>query len=166
MHPLWLLFMEEVQWLKAMLRRELEVRPPMSDKKEAKLLAGNCVILHDRGEIVGYAEMRKVGKHTEISTVLVDPSQRNKGVGKELILKAVESIENDKILCCTKNPAMAKVLQNLDFKSIGWPGFSTATVLTLNTFARLFSMVIRFEFRRIWQQGKGIHKYERYELTK
>ena len=61
---------------------------------------------------------------------------------------------------------MAKVLQNLDFKSIGWPGFWTATVLTFNTFARLFSMLIRFEFRRIWQQGKGIHKYERYELIK
>ena len=110
--------------------------------------------------------MRKVGNHTEISTVLVDSSQRNKGVGKELILKAIESIESGKVLCCTKNPAMAKVLQNLNFKSIGWPGLTTATMLTFNTFARLFSMLIRFEFRRIWQQGKGIHRYERYELSK
>ena len=158
--------MEEIEWLKDMLSRELEVRPPMNDKKEAKLLAGNCVTLYDGLSIIGYAEMRKVGGHTEISTVLVDPSQRNKGVGKKLILKAIKSIESGKILCCTKNPAMAKVLQNLDFKSIGWPGFWTATVLTFNTFARLFSMLIRFEFRRIWQQGKGIHKYERYELIK
>ena len=158
--------MEEVKWLKAMLRRELEVRPPMSDKKEAKLLAGNCVTLYRDGGIIGYAEMRKVGNHTEISTVLVDSSQRNKGVGKELILKAIESIESGKVLCCTKNPAMAKVLQNLNFKSIGWPGLTTATMLTFNTFARLFSMLIRFEFRRIWQQGKGIHRYERYELSK
>ncbi len=158
--------MEEVKWLKAMLRRELEVRPPMSDKKEAKLLAGNCVTLYRDGGIIGYAEMRKVGNHTEISTVLVDSSQRNKGVGKELILKAIESIESGKVLCCTKNPAMAKVLQNLEFKSIGWPGLSTAIVLTFNTFARLFAMLIRFEFSRILQQGKGIHKYERYELIK
>mgnify|MGYP001246177979 CR=1 FL=1 len=158
--------MKDVDWLKSMLALEREVRPPSSAKREQKYLDGNCVKLYHDGKIVAYAEMRKVGKHTEISTVLVDPSQRNKGVGKELILKAVESIENDKILCCTKNPAMAKVLQNLEFKSIGWPGFSTATVLTFNTFARLFSMLIRFEFRRIWQQGQGIHKYERYELTK
>jgi predicted GNAT family acetyltransferase len=158
--------MKDVDWLKSMLAIEREVRPPSSTRREQKYLDGNCVKLYHDGKIVAYAEMRKVGKHTEISTVLVDPSQRNKGVGKELILKAVESIENDKILCCTKNPAMAKVLQNLDFKSIGWPGLSTATMLTFNTFARLFSMLIRFEFRRIWQQGKGIHKYERYELTK
>ena len=141
--------MEEVKWLKAMLRRELEVRPPMSDKKEAKLLAGNCVTLYRDGGIIGYAEMRKVGNHTEISTVLVDSSQRNKGVGKELILKAIESIESGKVLCCTKNPAMAKVLQNLNFKSIGWPGLTTATMLTFNTFARLFSMLIRLSLIHI-----------------
>ena len=41
-----LLYMEEVKWLKFMLSRELAVRPPMNDKKEAKLLAGNCVKLH------------------------------------------------------------------------------------------------------------------------
>ena len=161
-----LLYMEEVKWLKFMLSRELAVRPPMNDKKEAKLLAGNCVKLHRDGEIIGYAEIKKLGNHTEISTVLVDPSHRNRGVGKELISKVVESIGSGKILSFTKNPAMAKVLQDLNFKSIGWPGFWTATVLTFNTIARLFSMLIRFEFRRIWQQGKGIHKYERYELTK
>ena len=165
MHLHGLLYMEEVEWLKAMLSRELAVRPPMNNKKEAKLLAGNCVKLHRDGEIIGYAEIRKVGNHTEISTVLVDSSHRNKGLGKELISKAVESIGSGKILCCTKNPVMAKVLQGLDFNSIGWPGFWTATVLMLNTFARLYSMLIRFEFRRIWQQGKGIHKFERYELT-
>ena len=79
---------------------------------------------------------------------------------------AIDKIENNKILCCTKNPAMATVLQNLKFQSIGWPGFSTAAILTFNTFARLISMLIRLEFKRIWRQGKGIHKYERYELKK
>lgn len=158
--------MEDVRWLKAMLSSELEVRPPASDKKEAKYLAGNCVKIYRDGNLVAYAEMRKVGSHTEISTVLVDSKYRNQGIGKELIEKAIREIENNKILCCTKNPAMATVLQNLKFQSIGWPGFSTASILTFNTFARLFSMLIRLEFKRIWRQGKGIHRYERYELKK
>ena len=158
--------MEDVRWLKKMLSSELEVRPPSSDKKEAKYLAGNCAKIYRDGDLIGYAEMRKVGSHTEISTVLVDKDFRKQGIGKELIEKAVKQIKNDKILCCTKNPAMAKVLQNLTFKSIGWPGLSTAIMLTFNTFARLLSMLIRFEFKRIWRQGKGIHKYERYELKK
>lgn len=158
--------MEEVRWLKTMLSTELEVRPPTSDKKEAKYLQGDCAKIYRDGDIIGYAEMRKVGSHTEISTVLVDNNFRGQGVGKELIEMAVKQIKNDKILCCTKNPAMAKVLQALEFKSIGWPGFWTATILTLNTFARLLSMLIRFEFKRIWRQGKGILKYERYELKR
>ena len=158
--------MEEVRWLKAMLSTELEVRPPASDKKEAKFLHGDCAKIYREDNLIGYAEMRKVGSHTEISTVLVDKDFRGQGVGKELIEQAVKQIKNDKILCCTKNPAMAKVLQKLNFNSIGWPGFWTATILTFNTFARLFSMLIRFEFKRIWRQGKGILKYERYELKK
>ena len=158
--------MEEVRWLKAMLSTELEVRPPASDKKEAKYLQGDCAKIYRDNKLIGYAEMRKVGSHTEISTVLVDNDFRGQGVGKDLIEQAVKLIENNKILCCTKNPAMAKVLQNLKFNSIGWPGFWTATILTFNTFARLLSMLIRFEFKRIWRQGKGIHKYERYELKR
>jgi len=158
--------MEDVRWLKAMLSKELEVRPPKSDKNEAKYLAGNCVKLYRNGNLIGYTEMRKVGNHIEISTVLVDSKFRNQGVAKELIEMAIGQINHEKILCCTKNPAMAKVLQNLKFNSIGWPSFSTATILTFNTFVRLVSMLIRFEFKRIWIQGKGIHKYERYELEK
>lgn len=158
--------MEDVRWLKAMLSSELEVRPPTSDKKEEKYLAGNCVKIYRENNLIAYAEMRKVGNHTEISTVLVDKNFRSQGVGRELIDKAVKQIGNQKILCCTKNPAMAKVLQNMTFKSIGWPGLSTAIMLTFNTFTRLISMLIRFEFKRIWHQGKGLHKYERYEIKK
>lgn len=158
--------MEDVRWLKSMLRDELEVRPPSNDKKEARFLAGNCVKIYKNNKIIAYAEMRKVGNHTEISTVLVDSKYRGRGIGKELIEMAIKEIKNNKILCCTKNPAMANVLQKLNFDSIGWPGLSTATILTFNTFARLVSMLIRFEFKRIWRQGKGIHKYERYELKK
>ncbi|HII21306.1 MAG TPA: hypothetical protein HA307_01125, partial [Candidatus Poseidoniaceae archaeon] len=70
------------------------------------------------------------------------------------------------VLCCTKNPAMAKVLKSLGFTAVGWPGISTAIGLTINTIGRLLSMLIRFEFKRIWIQGKGILAYERYVLEK
>lgn len=158
--------MEDVDWLRSMLSMEQEVRPPGSKKSEAKFLDGNCVKLYDKDRIVAYAEMRKVGSHMEISTVLVDHEYRNKGYGKRLIEKAVKKIDHDKILCCTKNPAMAKVLHSLDFKITKWPGFWTYFILSINTIKRLFSMLIRLDFKRIWQQGKGIHKYDQFEITK
>ena len=61
---------------------------------------------------------------------------------------------------------MAKVLQGLDFKITKWPGFWTNFVLTINTFRRLISMLIRFDFKRIWQQGKGILKYDQFEIIR
>jgi len=105
-----------------------------------------------------------VGRHMEISTVLVDSNYRGQGKGKELIKKALESITCDKILCCTKNPAMAKVLHDLGFTVKKWPGFYTYTILSINTIRRLFSMLLRFEFKRIWQQGKGIHTYDMFVI--
>ena len=158
--------MEDVDWLKSMLSKELEVRPPNSNKRERKYLAGNCVKLYNEDRIIAYAEMRKVGNHMEISTVLVDPDYRGKGHGQELIKQAVQVIAYPKILCATKNPAMAKVLHNLDFKIVKWPGFWTYFILSFNTLRRLISMLIRFEFKRIWQQGKGIHKYDMFEINR
>jgi len=156
--------MDDVEWLLSTLSSELEVRPPTSRRREAKYLAGNCVKLYHGKQLIAYAEMRMVGRHMEISTVLVDSNYRSQGKGKELIKKALESITCDKILCCTKNPAMAKVLHDLGFTVKKWPGFYTYTILSINTVRRLFSMLLRFEFKRIWQQGKGIHTYDMFVI--
>ena len=156
--------MDDVEWLLSTLSSELEVRPPTSRRREAKYLAGNCVKLYHGKQLIAYAEMRMVGRHMEISTVLVDSNYRGQGKGKELIKKALESITCDKILCCTKNPAMAKVLHELGFTVKKWPGFYTYTILSINTIRRLFSMLLRFEFKRIWQQGKGIHTYDMFVI--
>ena len=95
--------MEDVDWLRSMLSMEQEVRPPGSKKSETKFLNGNCVKLHDGKRIVAYAEMRKVGSHVEISTVLVDPEYRNKGYGKRLIEQAVKKIDYNKTLLHKKS---------------------------------------------------------------
>ena len=160
------IIMEDVEWLKSMLSEEREVRPPSNRKKEQRYLNGNCVKLYDNSQIIAYAETRKVGSHIEISTVLVDPKYRNKGYAKQLIKKALEDIDHDKILCCTKNPAMAGVLDSLGFKITKWPGFWTYFVLSINTIRRLFSMLVRLDFKRIWHQGKGIHKYDQFEIIR
>ena len=156
--------MDDVEWLQSTLSAEMEVRPPTSRRREARYLAGNCVKSYHGEQLIAYAEMRMVGRHMEISTVLVDANFRSKGKGKELIKKALESITCDKILCCTKNPAMAKVLKDLGFTVKQWPGFYTYLILSINTIRRLFSMLLRFEFKRIWQQGKGIHTYDMFVI--
>ena len=156
--------MDDVEWLQSTLSSELEVRPPTSRRREAKSLAGNCVKLYHGEQLIAYAAMRMVGRHMEISTVLVDANFRSQGKGKELISKALGGITCDKILCCTKNPAMAKVLKDLGFAVKKWPGSYTYLILSINTIRRLCSMLLRFEFKRIWHQGKGIHKYDMFVI--
>ena len=155
--------MDDVEWLQSTLSSESEVRPPTSRRREAKSLAGDCVKLYHGEQLIAYAEIRMVGHHMEISTVLVDANFRSQGKGKELISKALGSITCNKILCCTKNPAMAKVLKDLGF-TVKWPGSYTYLILSINTIRRLFSMLLKFEFKRIWQQGKGIHKYDMFVI--
>ena len=156
--------MDDVEWLLSTLSAELEVRPPTSRRREARYLAGNCVKLYPGEQLIAYAEMRMVGRHMEISTVLVDAKYRGQGKGKELIKKALDTITCEMILCCTKNPAMAKVLRDLGFTVKQWPGSYTYLILSINTIRRLFSMLLRFEFKRIWQQGKGIHTYDMFVI--
>ena len=156
--------MDDVEWLQSTLSSESEVRPPTSRRREAKSLAGDCVKLYHGEQLIAYAEIRMVGHHMEISTVLVDANFRSQGKGKELISKALGSITCNKILCCTKNPAMAKVLKDLGFTVKKWPGSYTYLILSINTIRRLFSMLLKFEFKRIWQQGKGIHKYDMFVI--
>ena len=158
--------MEDVDWLRSMLSNEREVRPPRSKKSEQRFLERNCVKLYDNDRIVAYAEMHRVGSHVEISTVLVDHEYRNKGFGKRLVKQMMGEINHHKILCCTKNPAMAKVLHSLGFKKTKWPGIWTNFILCINIIRRFISMLIRFDFARIWQQGKGIHRYSLFEIKR
>ena len=158
--------MEEVDWLKLMLTTELELRPPSTTRSEQKTLRGNTVKLYDDDDkIIAYAEMRKVGSHVEISTVLVDPKYRGKGYGRQLIKQALQQMDGEKILCITKNPSMAKVLQNLDFSISKWLGFHTFFAICYNTIKRFFSMLVRLDVKRIWYQAKGIHRYDMFVIN-
>ena len=89
-------------------------------------------------------------------------NHRGMSSGGLLIKVAFKHIPDRKILCCNKNPARAAVLQKQGISPIGWTGTKTVVSLSRNTIARLVSMLLCLEFRRVWNQGKGIHKYERY----
>ena len=158
--------MEDAEWLREMLSHELEVRPPRSLKAERKFLGGNIATLRQDGQIIGYTDLRDYGKTAEITTFIIDPKFRGKGNAKKLVLKAIEICPQKIILSCTKNPKMAKVLEDCGFEITHWPGLKEYILLTLNTFKRIFSMIFRFEFKRLWIQAKGFMKYKIYKLEK
>ncbi len=158
--------MEDAVWLREMLSLEMEVRPPRNLKAEQKFLDGNVATLRHDGRIIGYTDLRDYGKTAEITTFIIDPKYRGMGNASKLVLKAIESCPQQIILCCTKNPKMAKVLENCGFEITHWPGLKEYFLLTINTIKRIFSMIFRFEFKRLWIQAKGFMKYKIYKLEK
>lgn len=158
--------MEDAVWLREMLSQELEVRPPRSLKAEQKFLAGNIVTLRQDGKIFGYTDIRDYGKTAEITTFIIDPKFRGKGNAKKLVLRAIEMSPQKIILSCTKNPKMAHVLEDCGFEITHWPGLKEYVLLTINTIRRIFSMLFRLEFKRLWIQAKGFMKYKIYKLER
>ena len=156
--------MQDAQWLRKMLSQELEVRPPRSLKSEQRFLSGNIATLRSDGFIIGYTDIRDYGKTAEITTFLIDPKFRGKGNAKKLVLKAIEITPHKIILSCTKNPKMASALEGCGFEIIHWPGLKEYILLTINTIKRVFSMLFRLEFKRLWVQAKGFTKYKIYKL--
>ena len=156
--------MQDAQWLREMLSQELEVRPPHGLKREQRLLSGNVATLRNDGSLIGYTDIRDYGKAAEITTFIIDPKFRGKGNAKKLILKAIEITPHKIILSCTKNPKMAAALKSCGFEMTHWPGLKEYILLTINTIKRIFSMLFRLEFKRLWVQAKGFTKYKIYKL--
>ena len=158
--------MEDAVWLRQMLSQELEVRPPRSLKAEQKFLDRNVATLRTDGKIIGYTYIRNYGKTAEITTFIIDPKFRGKGNAKKLVLRAIEMSPQKTILSCTKNPKMANVLEDCGFEITHWPGLKEYILLTIHTIKRIFSMLFRLEFKRLWIQAKGFMKYKIYKLQR
>ena len=158
--------MQDAVWLREMLSQELELRPPRSLKAENKILAGNIATLRDDGKIIGFTDIQDYGKTAEITTVIIDSKFRGKGNARKLILKAIEISPQKIILSCTKNPKMAHVLEDCGFQITHWPGLKVYILLTINTIKRIFSMLFRLQFKRLWIQAKGFMKYKIYKLER
>ena len=156
--------MQDAQWLRKMLSQELEVRPPRSLKSEQRFLSRNIATLRSDGFIIGYTDIRDYGKTAEITTFIIDPRFRGQGNAKKLVLKAIDITPHKIILSCTKNPKMAATLEGCGFEIIHWPGLKEYILLTINTIKRVFSMLFRLEFKRLWVQAKGFTKYKIYKL--
>ena len=156
--------MQDAQWLRKMLSQELEVRPPRSLKSEQRFLSGNIATLRSDGFIIGYTDIRDYGKTAEITTFIIDPRFRGQGNAKKLVLKAIDITPHKIILSCTKNPKMAATLEGCGFEIIHWPGLKEYILLTINIIKRVFSMLFRLEFKRLWVQAKGFTKYKIYKL--
>ena len=86
-------------WLVASLEVEEDLRPPLSIARETKRLDRIAKVVHTRvEEVVGYAELRRVGRGIELATVVIDPEHRGKGHAHQLVHDAWDRWRQDPVL--------------------------------------------------------------------
>ena len=86
-------------WLITMLDSEDDLRSPGSLAAEARRGARvPRILLHEEGEPVAYAELRRVGRAVELATVVVDPDYRGQGYCHRIVHEAWERWRQDPIV--------------------------------------------------------------------
>lgn len=92
-----------------------------------------------RGEVVGYASFRRVGRESELLRVAVAPRERGRGIGRRLIENGLARLREERVTTCflevrpTNTPALA-LYERLGFARISrrrryFPDGSDALVL-------------------------------------
>ena len=158
---------EDAEWLISMLSSEIDLRPPFSIERELIHLSKDSTLLlsNQGGVAVGHAAIRKLGGDLEIITVVVDPSQRGRGISRKLIRELIESHAHGlRVHCWTRSHALSKVLLDHGFSRRLWPGLTVSFWSIYYGFIRVFTQLIRFELRRTLHQIIHLRNYKLYIL--
>jgi GNAT superfamily N-acetyltransferase len=157
----------EGEWLRTMLVAELDLRPARSIGKEAYGLTGDdAITIRDKdARLIGYGRMTRCGKYLELTTVVIDPDRRGKGHSHQLIAQAIKLTPNGLPLhCWTKSPALTKSLIAAGFVRKKSPSLRYLPNIIFLTSIRIFSLIIRLQFRRSSHQIRHLPHYKLHVL--
>ncbi|MEC8780570.1 MAG: GNAT family N-acetyltransferase, partial [Candidatus Thermoplasmatota archaeon] len=79
----------DARWLLQRLREEEDLRPPYRLQREQRWVMEATVLRDERGDPMAYTELRKHLGAVELTTVVVDPHHRGKGLSHALVEAAV-----------------------------------------------------------------------------
>ena len=146
--------MDNIIWLREMLRRELDLRPPSLAKFNEK-----SVIIYDNENIpIGHAIRTNRWNGYEINSLVVDPAHRGKGISHKLLDKC----GNERLFAYTRNVRLQSALEKAGFERSTTPGFLGSMNVLISRLGMFSWMVFTFEFRRVLHQLKHIRDYKLY----
>ena len=100
----------DARWLLQRLREEEDLRPPYRLQREQRWVMEATVLRDEDGSPTAYTELRKHLFAVELTTVVVDPHHRGKGLSHALVEAAVQSTTARPLILFTRSAALERAV--------------------------------------------------------
>lgn len=137
-----------MDWLKEQIRRELDLIPGSMK---------NSQFIYEDGKPIAHYSLTGRGGIKELTTVVVDPAHRGKGLSHQII-----EVCSEKTCVFTRHPALISALEKAGFKEAWWPGFIPFWVMMFERMWRVLKMLITLDFKRCLHQCRHLFSYRMY----
>ena len=146
--------MDATVWLRAMFRRELDLRPPSLAK-----INENSVVIYDSHSIpIGHATRINRWGGYEINSLVVDPDHRGGGISDKLL----EKCGTGRLFAYTRDSRLKSALEKAGFERAITPGLLCSLNVLLSRLAMVSWMILSLELKRVIHQLKHILDYKLY----
>ena len=155
----------DAQWLVQRLREEEDLRPAYRMKQERQWASEATVLRDHEGSIMAYTELRMHLFAVELTTVVVDPTHRGKGLCHALMEAAVQSTDARPLILFTRAPALETAVARLGFEQRRPPNPLTLLSVGLRALSRCFRMAMGGELRKMWTQVVHVRAFRCWVLS-
>ena len=143
--------MDDIKWLREMLRRELDLMAPSL----ARIGKNNVIIKDGLDRPIAHARLSARLNGHEINAFVIDPAHRGKGISHDLLKKCGDG----RLFAYTRDARLQSALLTAGFERVRTPGFVALLGVMAARLSSVFWMVILLEFRRLRHQLSNFSKY-------
>ena len=144
--------MDEIEWLREMLRRELDLMPPTLARVRKKTV----VIKNENDGPIAHARLSGRWNGHEINTFVIDPEHRGKGISHEVLKRCGDG----RLFAYTRDAKLQSALLRAGFERRRTPGPVALLSVMVARATSVFWMVVLLEFRRLHHQLVNLFRYE------
>jgi len=144
--------MDEIKWLREMLRRELDLMAPSL----ARIGKKNVMIKDENDELIAHARLSARWNGHEINAFVIDPAHRGKGISHEVL----ERCGDGRLFAYTRDARLQSALLRAGFERKRTPGPVALLSVMVARASSVFWMVVLLEIRRLHHQLVNLFRYE------
>lgn len=142
----------DARWLLQRLREEGDLRPPYRLQRELHWVTQATVLRDEDGNPTAYTELRNHLGAVELTTVVVDPNHRGRGLSHALVEAAVQGTSARPLILFTRSAALERAVARAGFVQRRiWNPLTLASV-GLRAAMRCGRMLMLGDLRKLWSQ--------------
>tara|TARA_B100000900_G_scaffold105425_1_gene87471 strand:+ start:7391 stop:7840 length:450 start_codon:yes stop_codon:yes gene_type:complete len=144
--------MDEIKWLREMLRQELDLMAPSL----ARIGKKNVMIKDENDGLIAHARLSARWNGHEINAFVIDPAHRGKGISHEVL----ERCGDGRLFAYTRDARLQSALLRAGFERKRTPGPVALLSVMVARASSVFWMVVLLEIRRLHHQLVNLFRYE------